>query len=39
MEILPPKLNKLCGNSLVFGQSEEFDERERISKSVTEFTE
>ena len=25
--------------TLVFGQSEEFDERERISKSVTKFTE
>ena len=33
------QLNKLCGNSLVSGQSEELDERARISKSVRKFTE
>lgn len=32
------QLNKLCGNSLVFGQSEEFDERAKISKSGRKFT-
>lgn len=29
---------KLCGNSLAFGQSVEFGERARVSKSVRKFT-